>query len=144
MFPRQVFQSCSVTLLSGCYLTGDNRASSASQQPAFSNAAAQDRGDGSASGTSRSGYTTPESVTELNRKLRFLSVEVESRERSVPEDARSKHGANVKSCASASAFHNTTIAALSQCYFLHSKKHITPSCDCSRERLKNKDLIIGL
>lgn len=101
---------------------------------AFTNAAAQDQGDGSAAGTSRSADTPSESVTELNGMLRFLRVEVESRERSSLEDARGKHETKVKSFASASALHNATNATHSQCFFCHSKKHTTPSFDCSKQR----------
>lgn len=62
-----------------------------------SNSSAPDKADGSAPSTSRSENAQSDSVTELNGMLRFLRVEVESRERAGLFDTQGRIESKVKS-----------------------------------------------
>ncbi|XP_040076663.2 uncharacterized protein LOC120848716 [Ixodes scapularis] len=107
----------------------------------FGNSSALDQENGHTASTSSSPTIPSDSVSELNGMLRFLRVEVESRERSGLEYPRIKNETKMKLLPSASALYSTTNVKAGDCYFCHSKKHDTPSCDCDKQLAEKTNLL---
>lgn len=107
----------------------------------FGNSSDLDQENGPTASTSRSPTIPSDSVSELNGMLRLLRVEVESRERSGLEYPRIKNETKMKLLPSASALYSTTNVKAGECYFCHSKKHDTPSCDCDKQLAEKTNLL---